>query len=254
MQGKEPGRMTAIATVVTCFMRLAASLALVAVAMLAMSARQTVLDIGKSAVRMADSEERIEKAITPLPAALEADVKGLSQDILHVANTQATGLRADARGAIGDSLNVAQQSLDDTLKRADAALSEIDGMRAQFQPVLAGAEKIETDADKTVNDLHPQLLGLVAASKVTAGEAGTTMRTIRDATPAIVAQVKDIGQHIDATATASQKASEQTALTMEHLAETTKTLPSWLRTALQVGGPAAMILYYLVLTGVGLKI
>ena len=60
-----------------------------------------------------------------------------------------------------------------------------------------------------------------------------------------MARVDDIGKHIDATAEASQKASEKTAEIMANFAKATKPLPRVLRVGLQVAGPVAMSAYYL---------
>jgi hypothetical protein len=70
-------------------------------------------------------------------------------------------------------------------------------------------DAIVADADSTVRDLHPQMLGLVAASKVTAGETAQTMRTVRDAAPKIVASVADVGNSADGIAADVQREADE---------------------------------------------
>ena len=106
---------------------------------------------------------------------------------------------------------------------------------------------MEADTDKTVTDLHPQLLGLVAAGKVTAGEAATTMRDIQRATPEILGSVKDATAHIDAATEASATASANAAAVTGNLAAATKPLPRAVRVGLQIGGPVAQITSYVIL-------
>ena len=69
------------------------------------------------------------------------------------------------------------------------------------QPVIEAAQVTLRDTDRTVADLHPQLLGLVAASKVTAGETAQTMRDVRSAVPSFITQGQRISANVD-TATA----------------------------------------------------
>ena len=48
-----------------------------------------------------------------------------------------------------------------------------------------------------MTDLHPQLLGLVAASKVTAGETAQTMRDFRSVVPSFITQGQRISANVD---------------------------------------------------------
>jgi hypothetical protein len=152
-------------------------------------------------------------------------------------DNQITGLRADLFDPEKGQVSALRK---DTLARVDAALADL-------KPVLKNTAVLVADTDKTVNDLRPQLLGLVAASKVTAGESATTMREIQRATPEILASVKDATAHIDAATGASAEASANAAKVTGNLAAATKPLPRAVRVGLQIGGPVAQITSYVIL-------
>ena len=116
-------------------------------------------------------------------AALMAEVQAARQDVLARSERQAAALRQDVLQEAGEIRETADRRVGDTLARADAALETAEGLRRDLQPVLDAAQGTLHDADRTVADLHPQLLGLVAASKVTAGETAQTMRDFRNAVP-----------------------------------------------------------------------
>ena len=92
---------------------------------------------------------------------------------------------------------------------ADARLASIqdqverttNGIRADVRPMLDNAASIEAHTDKAVVDLHPQVLGLVAAAKVTAGQAAQTMREVERATPALLEDAQGIADSVDGIAT-----------------------------------------------------
>jgi hypothetical protein len=96
------------------------------------------------------------------------------------------------------------------------------------RPAAALAVTVESAAPAiaAVNDLSPSVmrnaLGVIAAVKVTAGETAQTMRTFRDASPALVASIQ-------ASAVASQQAAASAAQTSQNLAALTKPGPRWLR-------------------------
>jgi hypothetical protein len=160
---------------------------------------------------------------------------------------QVAALRTDTLAEVAEFRETADRRIGDTLARVDTALGIVEGVRADLKPVLDGAAALEADTDKTVTDLHPQLLGLVAAGKVTAGEAATTMREIQRATPEIVASVKGAAEHIDAATEASATASANAAAVTGNLAAATKPLPRAVRVGLQIGGPVAQITSYVIL-------
>jgi ABC-type transporter Mla subunit MlaD len=112
----------------------------------------------------------------------------------------------------------ADRRVGDTLARADAALESAAGLRRDLQPVLSTAQATLHDADRTVADLHPQLLGLVAASKVTAGETAQTMRDFRNAVPNFLAQ----GQRITANVNTATSEFSGVATNLNRL-----TKPKW---------------------------
>lgn len=169
-------------------MYLGAIAALACLSILFFCAAQAITRVGEDADKMTASVERIEAAVTPIPADLSARADALGKQAIQIVNAQATGLRADAMASLRDFRIDAKQEIGDTLTRADAVIAEVHGLRSDLLPVIDGVEQIEAHTDKAIVDLHPQLLGLVAASKVTMGESAQTMRTFQAAVPRFIAQ------------------------------------------------------------------
>ena len=134
-------------------------------------------------------------------AALVNEVRAARQDVLLRSERQVSALRRDVMAEAGEIRQTADQRVGDTLARADAVLDTAAGLRRDLQPVLDAAQGTLHEADRTVADLHPQLLGLVAASKVTAGETAQTMRDFRSAVPNFITQGQRISANVN-TATA----------------------------------------------------
>jgi len=125
-------------------------------------------------------------------AALLAEVQAARRDLLQRSERQIAALRRDVLAEASEIRETADRRAGDTLARADTALATVDSLRRDLKPVLDAAQSTIDHADKTVADLHPQLLGLVAASKVTAGETAQTMREVRGAVPNFLSQSQAI--------------------------------------------------------------
>jgi hypothetical protein len=130
-------------------------------------------------------------------AALLDEVRAARKDVLARSERQVAALRRDAMAEADQVRQTADRRVDDTLARADAALDTVEGLRSDLKPVLDAAQGTLLHADRTVTDLHPQLLGLVAASKVTAGETAQTMRDFRNAVPSFIAQGNTIAANVN---------------------------------------------------------
>jgi hypothetical protein len=144
-------------------------------------------------------------------AALVTEVEAARQDVLVRSERQVEALRKDLLAEAGAMRLMADRRVGDTLAKADLALNTAEevrrdlqpvaeaaqGLRQDLKPVLEAAQGTLRDADRTVTDLHPQLLGLIAASKVTAGETAQTMRDIRGAVPSFIAQGQKITGNVD---------------------------------------------------------
>jgi hypothetical protein len=117
----------------------------------------------------------------------ERQTAALSQGLL----TEAGQIRVAADRRIGD-----------TLARADTAIATAQELRQDLKPVIDAAQSTLLHTDRTVADLHPQLLGLIAASKVTAGETALAMRDFRSAVPGFLTQSQNIAGNVQ-TATLS---------------------------------------------------
>jgi hypothetical protein len=216
---------------------------LVALTALAMSliclVRVATVTVGAVPGEIQATREALVSQVAEMRTDLNGQILSTRQDLQRGAGEALGEVRAariQADGRIGD-----------TLARVDTALGIVEGVRADLKPVFDGAAVLEADTDKTVTDLHPQLLGLVAAGKVTAGEAATTMRDIQRATPEILGSVKDATAHIDAATEASATASANAAAVTGNLAAATKPLPRAVRVGLQIGGPVAQITSYVIL-------
>lgn len=134
--------------------------------------------------------------VTATRVALLNEVRAARQDVLARSERQLAAMRKDALSEVDEMRTTADRRVGDTLARADAALATVDELRREIEPVLTTAQGTLHDADRTVADLHPQLLGLVAASKVTAGETAQTMRDIRRAVPDFISQGQKITTNV----------------------------------------------------------
>jgi hypothetical protein len=130
-------------------------------------------------------------------AALAGEVGAARKDVLTRSERQVAALRKDVLAEVGEIRLDADRRVGDTLARADLALGTAEGLRRDMQPLLDAAEGTLHDTDRTVADLHPQLLGLVAASKVTAGETAQTMREVRNAVPSFITQGQAITANVN---------------------------------------------------------
>ena len=130
-------------------------------------------------------------------AAVIAEAEAARKDVLARSERQVVALRGELRGEADEIRETADRRLGDTLMRADKALETAEALRRDVKPVLDEARGTLQDADRTVADLHPQLLGLVAAAKVTAGETAQTMRDFRNAVPSFIAQGQKISANVD---------------------------------------------------------
>lgn len=190
-------------------MYLGAIAALGCAAILFFCAAQAITRVGEDADKVTASVGRIEASVTPIPADLSAKADALGKQALQIVNAQATGLRADAMAAIGDIRVDAKHEIGDALTRADAAIAEVHGLRSDLMPVIDGVEQIEAHADKAIVDLHPQLLGLVAASKVAAGQSAEALRDIQRATPQFIGDSERIAASFDGIAADAKKEADE---------------------------------------------
>jgi hypothetical protein len=139
--------------------------------------------------------------VTATRCVLVDEVRAARKDVLARSEREVAALRRDVMAEAGEIRAAADRRVGDTLARADIALATTEALRHDLQPVLVAAQSTLHNADRTVVDLHPQLLGLVAASKVTAGETAQTMRDVRFAVPNFIDQGQRITTNVN-TATA----------------------------------------------------
>jgi hypothetical protein len=130
-------------------------------------------------------------------AALVSEVRAARKDVLAMSERQVGALRKGVLAEADEIRLAADRRVGDTLARADTALGTAEGLRRDMKPVLDAAQATLHDTDRTMADLHPQLLGLVAASKVTAGETAQTMRDFRNAVPSFLTQGQAITANVN---------------------------------------------------------
>ena len=188
-----------------------------------------------------------------------------------VADSRLASVEASASAQLAATRSEVLARVDTLTWRADTRLGEavaiMDSRSREIQQDVAAVgrdaagtaraatgllESVQPTVD-AVNDLSPSVmrntLGLIAASKVTAGEAAQTMRTVRDAAP-------EIASSIQASATASQQAALSAAQTSDNLARLTKPGPPWLRylgMGLQIAGPASQLAMPIVIGNLATK-
>ncbi len=201
--------------------------ALVAIGHLALALRHTAQELSETALAsrlvLAEIREQIPETAASLNTKADRTLRGIDSLI-------------DATHAeihpIGSNLSKLSDSIDHNL-------SELSAVRGDLAPLLDEAAGTAAAARLTIRDLRPQLLGLVAASKISAGEVASAMRDVQHATPQAILTFDRIGANIDRTTIASAKASEATALTMQNLAKATKPLTPWVRIPLTITGAIA---------------
>jgi hypothetical protein len=180
-------------------------------------------------------------------ADLGGQVDAARKDVLAKADGQLGALQSESFRQIAEFRGVADRRLGDTLARVDTALGMVNQLHTDLQPTLANAESITAHASEASailfrrDALPAQILGLTAAAKITLGQTATTMRSIQEATPQMLATVQQVGDNVKATTEASTAASRNTAQVMANFARATKPLPTWVRIGLAVAPPIAQV-------------
>ena len=170
-------------------------------ALLIRSARRTV-----EAVPAAVSGELLEtrKLLACQLTALRAQTLARVDRLTDKADAQLTALRTDALVRVDQLTGRADAQLS-TLNATATALQQqttatIGAVQLDLGSFEDAATAVLVTTNKTVSDLHPQLLGLVAAAKVTAGETAQTMREVKTAAPEMVKSVQGIAASADGIA------------------------------------------------------
>jgi hypothetical protein len=104
-------------------------------------------------------------------AALLNEVQAARKDVLGRSERQMAALRRDAMAEADEIRQTADRRVGETLAKADAALNTAEDLRRDVQPVIEAAQVTLRDTDRTVADLHPQLLGLDTATAQFSGVA-----------------------------------------------------------------------------------
>jgi|GEM_PF-1475614 len=176
-------------------------------------------------------------------ALIDSHAKNI-EGIASTAISTQVGRLNDSVASVATSVANLQADLKPALAAVAPAVQQASG---GITTSLSHVDSLTAEATKTMADLHPQTLGLVAAAKVTAGEAATTLRLFQRATPELLTEVQDAVSHIDAASAASAEASQNAAKVTANLAAATKPLPRSVRIGLQVAGPLSQIASYVIL-------
>lgn len=122
---------------------------------------------------------------------------------------QLDGLIADVRKEIPtvkESLTVESSFVNKKLDAVQADVAQLSSVALQLDPLL-------TETTHAIRDLHPQLLGTVAAFKVTVGETAQTMKTVRDT---VKAEAGPTAQAVRESAQGTAKSTDAAAKLIEH--------------------------------------
>ena len=155
--------------------------------------------------------------------ALSKQVQALTIAALGEIDSQASGIRQDARIMILRATKDANSQIsimtDDanrqltglTLKLEDAvnkADGQITGIRAEISPVLANiavltvnAASLTKDAQDSLDDLYPDMRGLVESATVATTQAAQTAEVVRAAAPQFLATAQESNKQFAGIAT-----------------------------------------------------
>jgi hypothetical protein len=97
-------------------------------------------------------------------------------------------VRKDLRSEVGGFRLVLDRRLEGLERQVERGLTSMEGELAVLR---ADASRVLQSTNRMVELVTPQVLGLTAASKVTAGELAQTARTWRRETPAIAENVRE---------------------------------------------------------------
>jgi uncharacterized protein (DUF2126 family) len=140
-------------------------------------------------------------AIAETRADVLARVDALSivaQQELRATRTEASAHIVGLAGVLDGRLESIEVNADRQLTHLNLALTaEMERAGDQIADVSTELQATLAESRRTVHDLHPQLLGLVAASKVAAGELATSGREFQRAMPVYTALGEKIGGNVD---------------------------------------------------------
>lgn len=170
-------------------------------------------------------------------AAIQADLKVAESDFnsnlnsnLHsaifLADNQATKFRSESLQTVRISVDKGISGLSDKI---DFALKPVYSTQTDLAATLDRVNTLLDTANATALDLKPQLTGLTKDARFTMAETGRAAGSIQRALPSLLKTTEDIGADIKKTTEASVTASQHTSEVMEHMAEATKPLPTWIK-------------------------
>jgi ElaB/YqjD/DUF883 family membrane-anchored ribosome-binding protein len=168
-----------------------------------------VLSVRATVVSLPAQFDGFSRAVLAEVRGTRTDLSAKADGITVKADDQLTALRKDTLAEVREWRTTADRQLTDALGKADARLSDITatlgntatGIREDLKPVLADADETLQQASGTIAVIRPQALGLIAASKVTAGETAQAARRIDTVLPEYLGLGAKIGANIDGVST-----------------------------------------------------
>lgn len=131
--------------------------------------------------------EEIQTTRTELLARVDAlgpQVRSEARGIVQTLDGRAGAIQATADARLASIEEKADKQLTETNRILEAGVRDI---RGDMRPVFAEAHETLSQASGTIAVLRPQALGLMAASKVTAGESAQAARRFDAALPQFLA-------------------------------------------------------------------
>ncbi len=148
--------------------------------------------------------DRMERLLQARADVLETRLVAESASWRAMLNQRLASIERTADGRLATIQEDARSQIQAAVARADErigeGLLEIRGLRADVKPVLASTDEFLLQSSGTVAVVRPQILGLFAAAKVTAGETATTMREFRRATPEFIGTAQQFGHDASSVA------------------------------------------------------
>jgi hypothetical protein len=118
---------------------------------------------------------------------IRADVKMSTTSLQTLADKQLSGIRTDLTTNL-------QQTTASILAQVPVILEPVNGIRADLKPVLANAAALTKDVQDSLDDLYPDVRGLVESTDVAVTQTAQTMQTVREAAPQIAAAAVSVGK------------------------------------------------------------
>lgn len=152
--------------------------------------------------------------------------------LIDVRSSEALAQTVEVRLSAQAALDKIESDANARLSEVTDSVAEIAKIRQDLSPTIEGLNLLMAR-----NALPAQMLGLVAAGKVTLGETAQAAKEIRISVPNILATVQDIGDQTKIGTERYVKVAEHTDAFIVRM--TPPYLPKWARLGIAMAGPLA---------------